>query len=127
MPLHTHDSTAPLRVRWIILAIGIAACEQPTAAPEPAPVATIAITPPSLSLAHAETQQLTATLRDAVGNLLTGRSMNWTSSAPAVAFVSATGLVTAVTEGNASVSATVGAITGSATVTVRPATVASVK
>jgi len=39
-------------------------------------------------------RQLATTLRDARGNLVTGRAVGWVSSTPAVATVSATGIVT---------------------------------
>src|SRR2546421_8122346 len=43
--------------------------------------------------------QLTATPKDAVGNVLTGRAVTWASSNAAIATVSATGLVTGVAAG----------------------------
>src|SRR5687768_1934091 len=61
----------------------------------PAAVASISMTPSAASLAIAGTQQLTVTLRDASGVELTGRSMSFNSSAPNVASVSQSGLVTA--------------------------------
>jgi hypothetical protein len=52
------------------------------------------------------TLQLTATVRDGNGNVLDGRAVTWASSAPAVATVSLSGLVTAVASGTALVTAT---------------------
>src|SRR5690606_11772194 len=63
---------------------------------------------------------------DAQGKPLTGRSVAWASTAPAVATVSASGLVTAVTPGTASITATSEGKTGQATVTVLAIPVASV-
>jgi uncharacterized protein YjdB len=51
------------------------------------------------------TLQVTATPRDASGNALTGRAVNWTSSNPTVATVSSSGLVTALGTGNVSITA----------------------
>jgi uncharacterized protein YjdB len=65
----------------------------------PAPVATVEVAPLSATVRVGGTQQLTATLRDSVGNVLTGRNVTWSSSNDAVATVSAAGLVTGVTEG----------------------------
>jgi trimeric autotransporter adhesin len=48
----------------------------------PAPVATITVTPSAPSVVRGNTVQLTATLRDAAGNVLTGRTVAWSTSAP---------------------------------------------
>ena len=58
----------------------------------PAPVATITLSPLNVTMVHLATQQLTATLEDAHHNVLTGRTIDWSSDAPNVATVSATGL-----------------------------------
>ncbi|HEV2750291.1 MAG TPA: Ig-like domain-containing protein, partial [Gemmatimonadales bacterium] len=83
-----------------------------------AAVASVTVSPASASLTVGATTQLTATLRDALGNVLTGRAVTWTSTTPAVATVSATGLVTGVAAGPALVTATSGGQSGSAAVTV---------
>ncbi len=86
----------------------------------PAPVAAVVITPASRSLQRGETLQLSASLRDAAGAVLSGRAIRWTSSNPAVATVSAEGVVTAVAGGTASISATSEERTGTADVTITP-------
>src|SRR5207245_10873817 len=58
-----------------------------------APVASVTLSPASASLAVGATQPETATLRDAAGNVLTGRSVSWESSNAAVASVNGSGLV----------------------------------
>jgi uncharacterized protein YjdB len=65
----------------------------------PAPVASIAVLPSVSSLHVGGKVQLSATLRDAEGNLLSNRPVIWTSANPAVAIVSATGEVTGVAAG----------------------------
>ncbi|MEW5931019.1 MAG: Ig-like domain-containing protein [Gemmatimonadota bacterium] len=97
-------------------------------APPPAPVATVAVTPSSGTLDPGGTLQLTTTLRDASGNVLTGRAVTWTSSNTAVATVDASGRVTAVGPGTATITATSEGKSGTATVTVRtpPPAVATV-
>jgi uncharacterized protein YjdB len=88
-----------------------------------APVATVTVAPPTASVARGKTVQLTATLRDANGNVLTGRAITWSSSAPLVATVnSSSGLVTASTllTGNTTITALSEGKTGTATVTVTP-------
>lgn len=63
-------------------------------------VSGVTLTPATASLIVGGTQQLTATVTPAVA---TNKNVSFTSSAPAVATVSATGLVTAVAEGTASI------------------------
>ncbi len=104
-----------------------------TAAP-PAPVATVTVTPATGSIGQGQTLQLSATLRDAAGNVLTGRPITWTTSSAAIATVSNTGLVTGVAAGGpVTITATSEGRSGSAAVTVTappppppPAPVASV-
>jgi len=72
------------------------------------------------------TVQLTAATRDAAGNVLAGRNITWTSDAPSVATVSTTGLVRGVAVGNAMITATSEGQSGTATVGVTLAPVASV-
>lgn len=92
----------------------------------PIPVATVAVTPATSSLPVGQTAQLTATASDASGNALSGRSITWTSSASAVATVSTTGVVTAVNEGSATITATAEGKSGTAQITVTGRPVASV-
>jgi uncharacterized protein YjdB len=70
------------------------------------------------------TVQLSATITDTFGaNVTSSRSVTWTSSAPSVATVSKTGLVTAVQSSNTSVTitaTTTDGVSGHASVTVLP-------
>jgi uncharacterized protein YjdB len=63
---------------------------------------------------------------DASGNALAGRPVTWSSRNTAVASVSAAGVVTAAGVGTTTIDATVGGVTGSATVTVSPVAVQTV-
>jgi uncharacterized protein YjdB len=90
------------------------------------PVASVAVSPASASVAVGQTVQLTATLKDASGTPLSGRVVTWSSGAPAVATVSATGLVTSVAAGTATITATSEGKSGTAGITVAPTAVASV-
>jgi len=83
-----------------------------------APAASVAVSPSTVALAPGDTVQLTASPRDAAGNPLTGLAVAWSSSDSAVAKVSASGLVTGVTVGSATVTAIVEQQRGTATVTV---------
>ena len=90
------------------------------------PVASVAVSPTSVSLTAGQTAQLTATARDASGNVLTDRVPTWTSNDTNVAVVSSSGVVTGKATGSATVSATVEGKVASASISVAPAPVASV-
>ncbi len=91
------------------------------AAVPPAPVATVTVTPASDTIASGATQQLTATLRDAGGNILTGRTVTWSTSNGAVASVNSTGLVQGTGAGTATITATSETQTGTASILVTAA------
>src|SRR6184192_7045 len=82
------------------------------------PVASVAVSPASASVQVGQTVQLAATPRDANGNPLSGRAVSWASSNTAVATVSGSGLVTGVTAGSATITATSEAKTGTSAITV---------
>jgi hypothetical protein len=87
------------------------------------------LTASSTSLLIGQTLQISVTLADAAGNVLTGRTIGWASSNAAVLTVSPTGLVTALGSGKATVTATSEGKSGSIALTVvapAPAPVASV-
>ncbi|MBC7895688.1 MAG: Ig-like domain-containing protein, partial [Cytophagaceae bacterium] len=84
----------------------------------PAGVASISVSPTVLVVQPGGTRPLTATVRDAAGNVLTGRTVTWSTSTANVATVSATGVVTAITDGATTITASNGSVTGSATVSV---------
>lgn len=81
-------------------------------------VASLQLSPGSLSLVVGNSATLVAQPRDASGNLLTGRTVAWSSSAPGVASVSSAGVVSAVSPGAAVVTATVDGQVAIANVTV---------
>ena len=82
------------------------------------PVASVVVSPTQPTLTVGQTVQLSATARDAAGQPLPGRVATWSTSAASVATVSSSGLVTGVTAGSATITATIDGQTGSATVTV---------
>jgi serine/threonine protein kinase len=95
--------------------------------PIPAPkVVSVAVVPARNDLNVGDTMQLTATPRAAGGTAAGGR-MEWKSADPAVASVSATGLVTALAPGTTSITATCDGVTGASQVQVTPVPVASVQ
>jgi plastocyanin len=73
-------------------------------------VTRVAVDPPAASVAAGGTLQLTATPMDAAGAPVAGtEAATWSSSAPGVARVSATGMVTGVAAGTASITASIAA------------------
>ena len=57
-------------------------------------------------------------MKDTGGNVMSGVTVSWTTSAASVATVSSAGLVTAVADGTATVTATFGSLTATTSVTV---------
>ena len=118
------DGSPVDQTMWIddlIVATGKPAAPAPPPPPPPAAdtsVKSVSVGPASASVAVGATRQLAATLKDVNGGTLTGRTVTWASGAPAVATVSATGLVKAVTTGSATITATSEGITGTAVITV---------
>jgi uncharacterized protein YjdB/alpha-tubulin suppressor-like RCC1 family protein len=91
-------------------------------------VTSVSVTPASVSLFAGGTAQLAATAKDTNGVTLTGRQTYWITSNPAVATVTATGLVTAVSGGNAVITATVEGRTATSVISVTvPAQVSTVQ
>jgi uncharacterized protein YjdB len=82
------------------------------------PVATVAITPSSAAVQPGQTVQLTATTKDANGNILTGRVVTWSSGDQTIATVSGSGLVTGIKAGTVSITATSEGKSGNAMVLV---------
>jgi uncharacterized protein YjdB len=70
-------------------------------------VSTVTVGAPDSTVFVGDTQQAIATPRDASNNPITGRVISWSSSNPAVASVSGTGLITANAPGTATITATV--------------------
>ena len=93
----------------------------PTDSDAPTPVATtLTLSASILSFSSlGATEQVTATVRDQNGAAMSGASVAWASSELSVASVTSAGLVTAVADGTATVTATSGSVTGTALVTVQ--------
>jgi uncharacterized protein YjdB len=89
------------------------------------PVASVTLSPSSVSIRTSKTATLTATVKDSLGNVVTNRPINWSSSNGAIATVNA-GVVTGVAVGTATITATSEGKSGTATVNVTAIPVASV-
>ncbi|MFN8574755.1 MAG: Ig-like domain-containing protein [Gemmatimonadaceae bacterium] len=87
--------------------------------PPPTPVVTtVEISPSSATVDAGATLPLTATVKDQTGAAMGGQTVSWNSSAPAVATVSSAGIVSALTAGSTTVTASVGSKNGSASIAV---------
>jgi uncharacterized protein YjdB len=85
---------------------------------------TVVLSPSSVLIG--QTAQASATLRDALGNMLTNRAVTWTSLDSSIATVSSTGVVTGIRAGAVIIRATSEGQTGDGTFTVVPPPVATV-
>jgi hypothetical protein len=100
----------------VALMIGVA-CKG-TDGTEPLVTTTVQVSSSPNVIAVNETAQAGAIVKDQNGNLLTGKSITWTSLNQGIATVSATGVIRGVSPGNATIQGSVDGVTGSATVTV---------
>jgi uncharacterized protein YjdB len=93
----------------------------------PIPVATVSVTATTSTLLVGGTTQLTATVKDATGQMLSGRTVSWSSSDATKASVSTSGLVTAIAAGGpVTVTATSEGQTGTTGITVTQVPVATI-
>lgn len=117
-----HSLLRVLRPVALFLALVSCAADRSTAPSQaggPMPVAAVAVPLSATTLHRGQSEPLVATLTDRNGGTLTGRTVVWSSSAPAVAEVSATGALTALGEGTATIRATAdNGVYGEASVTV---------
>lgn len=93
----------------IALALGLACSSDAPVGPGPDPVpdsvATISLDANSVSLYSGLTRTISATLKDAAGNVLTGRTISWSSSSNPIASVTSAGVITSGAFGNATITA----------------------
>jgi YVTN family beta-propeller protein len=108
----------PARLAWsalaLIAATGLAACSD-TSGP---PALAVTVLPGLLSLDIGDTLRLNATVHDRSGTNVAGATFTFSVNDPVVASVSTTGLVTALAGGTATVTATSGTVSASASITV---------
>lgn len=86
--------------------------------PPPAPVASVTLDRSVDTLVPQQQRQIVAVLRDGDGNVLTGRTIAWASTAATLASVSGTGLITGLVPGEATITATAEGKSGSVVVRV---------
>ena len=111
----------PLLAICVVAAWTSAGCGDDATRPpsEALRVASVTVTPAAASLTEPDaTVQLSARVLDGNGRAMAGVAVIWTSVRPEVATVGASGLVAAAGNGTTTVAATVGAVAGTAMVTV---------
>lgn len=110
---------APILVPALIVACVGDDGAAPTEPPEPPVATTVSISPAAIDFSSfGEALQLTAAVVDQNSQTMAGAPVSWTVSDNSVATVSTGGLVTAVGNGSATVTATSGSAAGTASVTV---------
>ena len=92
----------------------------------PRPIALVRITPPAGNVAVGQTLTLQGEALDGTGAIIPNRSLEWTSTAPTIATVSNAGVVTGVTIGQTTISATGEGKVGTSIVSVFPTLVTSI-
>jgi uncharacterized protein YjdB len=105
------------RLSGLIVSVVLAACSSTTTTP-PVPVASVIVLPAAATLLSGDSIQMAATALDASRDTLKDRPIVWHTSDATVATVSATGLVTGVGSGTASITAAVESQSGASGVTV---------
>ncbi|HEY7767710.1 Ig-like domain-containing protein [Longimicrobium sp.] len=97
-----------IRSRWHLavpaLLTILAACGDEPSTPDP--VASLSVSPAQPVLMRGDTLRVAAVAYDASGKALGGRAVTWSSSAPDIVSVSATGLLTGVGRGAATITVT---------------------
>lgn len=106
-------------------ALVLCACGKDTTAPPS--VASVSVTPATATLQVGQTLQLTASTLSSSGATLTGHAVSWSSFDATIATVSATGLATALKPASVTITATSEGKTGTATLTVTPGALATVR
>jgi N-acetylneuraminic acid mutarotase len=110
---------------WILVASG---CGGGSSSPAPAPTPTlqsISVTPQNSSLAAGLTQQYSATAHYSDGSS-NAAMVTWSTSDSSLGTINSTGLLTAVKQGDVTISASSGAITGSTSLTIGPPNLLSI-
>ena len=84
-----------------------------------APVAQVIVSPATGTVGLGQSLQLTATVKDAVGNTLTGRPVTWQSSNSQIVSVSSAGVARGLNLGDVTITATAGGVNGTAAIGAR--------
>lgn len=121
------NNSRPHRLFFVFFLISFLAAGCGGSSSDPKPVANISVTALANTIITGETLQLTAVPRDAAGNSLSNRLVEWSSDSPEIASVNPLGLVTASSPGSVTIFARSEGKTGQLTLTIRPVPVAKVE
>jgi len=123
----THPAARSAALGLLGLAVAGLACGGGGDGGPPVPVSVTVTSPIGNRMARGRTVQLVAVAVDARGNVVAGTAFTWSSTLPGVADVNpSSGLVTGVSEGNATISATAAGLTGSVPLEVRDVNLAGI-
>jgi uncharacterized protein YjiK len=89
--------------------------------------ASVVLNASNLTIGSGDTSQLTATIKDASGNILSGKLITWASSAPLIGEVTSNGLVTAKSAGSCVITASVDGKSASISLTITGASGPQIK
>jgi glucose/arabinose dehydrogenase len=121
MTIRHIEAGAPQRCAVVALACLLWACDDDGGdlqGNDPPAVAQVTVEAPSTTIAVGDSVQVQAVALDADGNAVEGRTVEWASANTDVATVSATGMVTGRSAGEAEISAMVEAVSGTIAITV---------
>lgn len=108
----------PARIAAAAALALVPACGGGTTEPTPIQAASVIVSAAGTTTPIGGTLQLAVAVKDAKGLPLAGRPISWATLHPTVAAVSTGGLVTGITEGSATITATVDGVTGQLQVTI---------
>ncbi|TMQ66810.1 MAG: hypothetical protein E6K77_00835 [Candidatus Eisenbacteria bacterium] len=120
----THRLRTRSALAAILVLLGFVSCSKVSNQGNPVgltPVASVAVSPASATIAMVGSVGLTATPVDVGGDPVSGRVVTWSSDNTAAATVNASGLVSGAAAGTATITATCEGRTGTSVVTVIPA------
>ena len=120
---HTVTHTVRALSRWGVIGgvVLLAACGDGSSGVTPPPAAVVSrvdVSAATTALASSQAVQFSAVARTSAGAVVSSAQPVWVSTAPGVASVNASGLVTGVSAGAATIRATVGTVIGTLDVTV---------
>ena len=130
MPCHPRSvfaSTVARRGTWVAFAIVTTACSvtdqtaplvRSSSTASVDPVASVAVTPATATVTLGFSAILQATVKNAAGTPLTGRTITWSSSNPGVAAVASSGVTAGLAVGTATITAACEGKSGTAVITV---------
>src|SRR6266850_4727710 len=119
----THRLRTRSALAAILVLLGFVSCSKVSNQGNPVgltPVASVAVSPASATIAMVGSVGLTATPEDVGGDPVSGRVVTWSSDNTAAATVNGSGLVSGVAAGTATITATCEGRTGTSDITVTP-------